>query len=133
MFRFEFDATNQIFRVRFQGRVTDEELKTCYGRIGEQAAGMDLRAAVIDFSDVSSFEVSPTTIRKLADSPPALSNPSVPRCIVAPPVYIFGLSRIFELQGERTRPNLYVVRSSTEVWALLCISEPQFRPIAERS
>jgi len=36
---------------------------------------------------------------------------------------------MFEFEGESTRPNLHVVRSRREVWAILGIDEPQFEPL----
>jgi formylglycine-generating enzyme required for sulfatase activity len=40
-----------------------------------------------------------------------------------------GIARMFELEGEQTRPNLHVVRSAKDVWAILGIREPQFEPL----
>jgi hypothetical protein len=82
-----------------------------------------------DMSAVTSLEVSPDTIRELANLPPALSDSSRPRCIIASSPKIFGMARMFELQGQHTRPNLHVVRTQKEAWAILGVSNPKFEPI----
>lgn len=129
MFQFEFDPINRILRCRFEGLVTDGELIDYYRLAERFALIMDPRAGVADFVAVTRFEVSPTTIRRLAESPPAISDPNVPRFVVAPSHPAFGLSRLFELIGEATRPNLYVVRAPEQVWMILNIQEPRFEAI----
>jgi hypothetical protein len=87
------------------------------------------RAGILDMSAVTSFEVSPQTVRELAKSPPAMPDPSRPRFVVAASPQIFGMARMFELQGQATRPNLHVVRTQEEVWAVLGVRQPKFKPI----
>ena len=128
-YEFDFDSTNRILRCRFEGRVTDEALKEFFSLATDYATRIDPRGAVADLSAVTSFEVSPQTIRELAKSAPALRNPDRPRCIVAPSPQIFGLVRMFEIAGEATRPNLHVVRTIEEAWAILDVQSPQFLPL----
>jgi hypothetical protein len=80
-------------------------------------------------SCVTSLEVSPQTIRELANLPPAIADSSQPRCIIAASSQIYGMARMFELQGQETRPNLHVVRTQQEAWAILGVSKPKFEPI----
>lgn len=89
------------------------------------------RGSFTDFSGVSSFEVSPEAIRALAARAPADPLASRPRAIVAPTAQIFGLARMFELSGDATRPNLHVVRTTREAYALLGVTEPHFEPIEQ--
>ncbi len=49
--------------------------------------------------------------------------------IVAPGDLVYGLSRMFAVLGEETRPNLRVVRTMQEAYSLLEIVSPQFSPI----
>jgi hypothetical protein len=39
---------------------------------------------------------------------------------------MFGMARMFELEGGETRPNLHVVRSEREAFAILGIIKPKF-------
>jgi hypothetical protein len=131
-YHFEFDATNRILRCRFDGRVTDEALKECYRLAAEYVAQADPRAAIIDLSAVTSFEVSAETIRELARSAPVMPDPIRPRCVVAPSPKIFGLMRMFEIEGEVTHPNLHVVRTPEEAWAILGVQGSKFKPLLRK-
>ena len=131
-YEFDFDPTNRILRCRFEGRVTDKALKEFFRLATEYAAQVDPRGAVADLSGVTSFEVSPQTIRELAKAAPALSNPDRPRCVVAPSPQVFGMVRMFEIAGEATRPNLHVVRIIEEAWDILDVQSPQFGPLPEK-
>jgi hypothetical protein len=51
------------------------------------------------------------------------------RCVVAPSDKVFGLARMFELQGEGIRANLHVVRTMKEALAILGVQEPKFDPV----
>jgi hypothetical protein len=130
-YQFEFDETNRILRCRFDGRVTDEDLKESYRLAAEYMAQTDPRAAITDLSAVTSFEVSPETIRELAKSAP-LPDPNRPRCIVAPSSNVFGMARMFEIEGEVTRPNLHVVRTLEEAWAILGVQGLTFEPLIRK-
>lgn len=128
-YQFEFDPTNRILRCRFEGHVTDKDLKEYYRAASMHIAKIDPRSAIMDMSAVTTSEISSQTVRELASLPPNLPEPSLPRFIVAPSPPIFGFARMFELEGEHTRPNLHTVRNSKEVWAILGIEEPKFQPI----
>ena len=123
---FEFDSDNQIARCRFEGRVTDEELKKSCEEIEEYNALTDPLACITDLSAVTSFEVSPRTILELAMSAPHSPESSRLRVIIATAPQIFGMARMFEIKGEYTRPNVHVVRSQEEASAILAISQPRF-------
>jgi len=126
---FEFDSADRILRCQFEGKITDADLKEYYRAVGKYVKLTNACAGVLDMSAVTSLEVSPDTIRELANLPPALSDSSRPRCIIASSPKIFGMARMFELQGQHTRPNLHVVRTQKEAWAILGVSNPEFEPI----
>ncbi|MGB8540142.1 MAG: hypothetical protein WCD49_00765 [Candidatus Acidiferrales bacterium] len=125
-YHFGFDSANRILLARFEGKVTDADLKEYYRMAERYVMATNPSAGVLDMSAVSSLEVSPQTIRELASLPPAFSDPHQPRCIIAPSPKIFGMARMFELQGQHTRPNLHVVRTAKEAWAILGVSKPKF-------
>jgi hypothetical protein len=129
---FDFDPLNRLLRCKFSATVTDVEVKTCYAELGDLAKSLEPNGGVVDLSDVTSFEVSVKTVRELARREPAIPNPSRSRIIAAVSPHIFGLARIFELEGETTRPNLHVVHTEREAWAILGVKEPRFEPIPVR-
>src|SRR5580700_5455107 len=128
-YHFDFDSTHRILRCRFEGRVTDEELKEYYLAAGRYVALTDATFGITDCSGVESFDVSPKTIRELANLPPIMTEQSSIRCVVAPSDKVFGLARMFELQGEGTRANLHVVRTMKEALAILGVQAPEFGPV----
>ncbi|HYL65026.1 MAG TPA: hypothetical protein VE077_20625 [Candidatus Methylomirabilis sp.] len=131
-YQFDFDPTNGIVRCRFEGSVTDEEIKNYYRDSARVYASTDgLVSALTDFSSVTSFDVSGQTMLDLASSTPALPDPEKVRVIVAPTPVAYGLSRMFEIAGERTRPNLHVVKTEREAWAILGVWEPKFEPLQQ--
>ncbi len=83
----------------------------------------------MDLSGITGIDVSPDTIRELAFSPPVMPNPEAPRFVIAAMPKAFGLARMFELEGQHTRPNLHVVRTLDDACAILGISNFHFEPI----
>jgi len=131
-FVFDFDPTHQILRSIFSGRVSDEDLLN-HQRVGLLlVTSLDPRFAMIDFSAADPFEVTSDGMRKLAKLPPAMPKVDRPRVIIAPTDHAFGMARIFEIEGEVTRPNLHVVRSAKEAFAIFGVemAEVRFGPIS---
>jgi hypothetical protein len=128
-YHFDFDSKHRILRCRFEGRVTDEELKEYYLAAGRYVALTGATFGITDFSAADSVEVSPKTVRELASLPPVITDQDRIRCVVAPSDKVFGLARMFELQGEGTRANLHVVRTMKEALAILGVQEPKFDPV----
>jgi hypothetical protein len=128
-YQIDFDATNRILRARFIGAVTDDDLKNVYRFGEEQAARFDPLSGIIDFTDVTAVAFSPQTIRDLARTKPIMPDPSRPVILVAPTPDLFGMARMFELQGAESRPNLQVVHTAEEAYRILDVRDPQFAPI----
>ena len=128
-YTFDFDLTQGILRCRLHGRITDEVLKEFF-RIGAQhAIRTHPIAGVVDLSEVTSFEVSAPVIEKLAKSTPVLPNPNLRRVVIAPSPEIYGMMRMFEIEGEATRPGIHVVHTEQEAWAILSVEKPRFYPL----
>jgi hypothetical protein len=128
-YRFDFDSTHRILRCRFEGRVTDDELKEYYLAAGRLVAVKDPKLGITDFTAADSVDVSPQTVRELASLPPVMTDQNRIRCVVAPSDKVFGLARMFELQDEGIRANLHVVRTMKEALAILGVQEPKFDPV----
>jgi hypothetical protein len=129
-FWFEFDPGNKVLMVRVEGRLTDQLLAEVLLAIRKYSTAMQPRAGIVNFSAVTEVEISSGVIRELARQEPVMLDASRPRVIVAPGEVMFGLSRMFQLAGERTRPLLDVVRTLDEALALLGVVSPQFEPLA---
>ncbi|SRR6266852_3589574 len=128
-YRFEFDSENRLLRGKFEGLVTDQIITEFYANAGEYVARTLPRAAIIDFSAVTSLVVASSTMFILARSTPVLEDDKTIRVIIAPGQQAFGISRIFQILGESTRPSLRLVRSQEEAFAMLGIQDPRFEPV----
>lgn len=83
-----------------------------------------------DFSEVTSVEVASQTVRELAKASP-LAPDSFLRIVVAPQSVVFGLTRMFEMLGDRTRDRVHIVRSASEANRLLGVDTLEFRAVLE--
>jgi hypothetical protein len=129
-YRFELDPVNKILLFRFEGQLTDEALADAYRAIRKYWTATDASVGFWDFSAVTHFAVSSESIRRLAREEPAMGDANTrPRFIIVPATVGFGLSRMFQLIGEPTRPLLSVVRTLDEALAALNIRSPHFEPL----
>ena len=129
-FHFEFDSSNKILMIRFEGRVTDDMMEPYYLVAGPKiVASLEFAGSITDFTDVTSMELSPAMVRSLAWLKPLDMERERPRIIVAPASHAYGLARMFALHGEETRPSLHVVRSMAQAYAVLGLAQCEFKPI----
>jgi hypothetical protein len=128
-YRFDHDAAHGILRLRYIGQISDELIKKAYKATPAAVMKTNPRGMIIDLSEVTKFDVSPQTIHELAEYQPTVKDPSVPRIIVAPTPYLFGMSRMFQILGESKRPMLQVLSSADEAYAQLDIAKPEFKPL----
>ena len=127
--QFQFDPASRLLLCQIEGVVTDESIREFYRDVGRYVEKIQPSAGIVDFTGVTSFRVSAATIRELAESPPPMKDPKLPRFLVAPADHVFAMARMFELQGDKTRPLLQVVRTLAEAYALLDIRDPQLEPV----
>jgi hypothetical protein len=125
----EFDAKNNILRGTVSGRMTGAILLELYESATTYIAGHPPCRGILDLSAVTDFEVSGEAIRRVAGSPPAIP-PGYMRVLVVPQIFIYGLARMFQILGEKTRPELQVVRTLDEAYHLLGVDDPEFRPVS---
>jgi hypothetical protein len=129
-YRFEFDAANELLVCRFEGQLTDELLADAYRAVRKYSTVTGARAGIWDLSLVDEFAVSSDFIRQLAKQEPAMGDASNrPGVIVASDTVGFGLSRMFQLIGEQSRPLLHVVRTFNQALAELDVRSPDFQPL----
>lgn len=130
-YSFEYNRAEGILRCRLSGDVTDDVLKDFFRAGGSCAARMQPSAGVVDLSAVTSFDVSCRTIEELARAKPAVDDPQLKRIVIAASPDTFGMMRMFEIEAEKNRPDIHVVRSEREAWAILAVQSPNFRPFEQ--
>ena len=126
----DFDARNTILRVTFEGHLTDEVAFDCSKALNGLAASYPPCNGIVDLSNVTQYDVSPYGIRRLATMPQPPSSPVRMLVIVAPKDHAYGMSRMFQIHTESTRPNQRVVRSMEEAFELLGVDSAEFIPLA---
>jgi hypothetical protein len=125
-FFLEFDEVNNTVRLTFQNTLTTEDING--GAYSALRAFVESRPdckGIADFSQVTSVDVASRIIQSRARLPPAMPNGKM-FVIVAPDDHLFGLSRMFSLHAESTRPHIHVVRSMDQAYRLLGIESPNF-------
>lgn len=125
----DFDAKNNILRGTLEGRMTGAILLELYAGATKYVASHPPCRAILDFTRVTDFEVSSEAIRQVAASP-GVVPPGYMRVLVVPQVFIYGLARMFQILGEKTRPELQVVRTMDEAYRLLGVELPEFHPLS---
>lgn len=125
----EFDERNFVIRWKLDGEVTDELFAEYVRLSAATIPTLPAKALILDLTGASSFKVSAAALRELASKVPTLPG-RFPRVIVARSDLTYGLSRMFAILSEEKRPNLHVVRTMEEAYALLKMRSPEFRPIS---
>jgi hypothetical protein len=124
----DFDAKNNILRGSIEGRMTGALLLEFYAAAAKYMATHPPCRGILDFTGVSEFEVSSHAIREVAAAAPAFPDGYM-RVLVIPRDYIYGLARMFQILGEKARPDLQVVRAMDEAYRLLQVESPEFHPV----
>ncbi len=128
-YTFDFDVTHRILRCRLDGEVDDAALNDFFRTGARYALRTRPGAGVVDLSEVTSFEATAEAVHQVAQSKPVIPDPNLRRVVIAPSPETYGMMRMFEIQGEERRPNLYVVHTEGEAWAILGVHQPHFEPI----
>ncbi len=126
--RFESDGPNKLSLIRVEGRVTDDSLAELYEANRTHSAATDAHAAIVDLSLVSKIEASSASVRRLASRNSAAAGAKHLCIIVASGDHAFGLCRMFQILGEKTRPLLQIVHTMEEAFAAVGIPSPHFGP-----
>jgi hypothetical protein len=129
-FVLSFDAKNAVFRIAFEGRLTDADLFAGYAAVSAYVALHPPSASIVDYSGVTSNELSIKAVRDLVRSPRAMPKGFL-RINVAPRDGIYGLARMFQILSEEGRPELRVVRTMDEARSLLGVESLEFLPVGQ--
>ena|SRR5579871_639872 len=124
-YHFEFDSQNAVLLAVVYGRIDDTEMQELYFGMRKRKDEDHALTGVIDFTEVTDFDVRSETIRGLANMPPNFEDPTI-RAAVAPTDFLFGIARMFQAHGAATRKQLYIVRTLNEALVLLGVESPQF-------
>jgi hypothetical protein len=125
----DFDTKNGILRATLEGLVTDELLLECYACVRNYFATHPPCRGILFFSNTK-FEVSSNVVKRLASAASAFPTGFM-RVFVTPTDVVDGMARMFQMLGEKTRPDLHIVRTLGEAYQLLQVESPEFGPVPE--
>jgi hypothetical protein len=125
----DFDARDGILRATLEGLVTDELLLECYATVANYYATHPPCRGILVFSNTK-FEVSSNVVKRLASAASAFPTGFM-RVFVTPTDVVYGMARMFQMLGEKTRPDLHIVRTLEEAYRLLQVESPEFGPVPE--
>jgi hypothetical protein len=128
--RVEFDQSNKILLLHFEGALLDDSVAEFYRAIQKHWTTTGACMGIVDFSSVTEFALSGKLIIQMAQQEPCIPDgTSRPRVIVAPKPHVFGHARMYQILVERTRPALSVVHTLDEAFAELDVQSPHFEPL----
>ena len=124
------DETHRVLYTRFEGVLTDEVLVSRYRQAQEWNAVHRYQSCISDFCEIASLKVTTQVVRQIAELPPVVPNEIRHTVVVvAPEDGVYGLARMFEVLGSRTRNTLYVVRTMAEAYRLVGVESLALRPV----
>lgn len=104
-YAFEFDSGSRILRGRLEGRVTDADLRNYCHDFTARITLTEPLVGITDLAEISTFEVSRQTILDLAALQPVIAGHEPMRIIIATAPHVFGMARMFELEGRSVHPT----------------------------
>jgi len=125
-----FNQPHGVLLVRFHGVVTDEVLLERFEVVRAWLGSHGHCSSISDFSEASSFEVTSKAVTQLAASKPLVPDGFL-RIVVAPQDEAFGMTRMFEALGSKTRNHVHVVRTHAEAFLLIGVESLEFQPLLE--
>ena len=130
-YHFEFETQHRILRACLEGVIGDEEVHRFRAEMAGLVAEGRPSGCIVDLSDMQKYDISSASIRVLGKSSPAVPGITIPVIVVAPAAHMFGLTRMFQITSEETRPWLRVVKSCDEAYKSLRVTAPRFVPLPE--
>ena len=110
---YKIDPNQKVVVVTFAGEIGDADLMSI-GRTTKSHPLFDPTfSEIVDFSAVTGGNVSTGALQALARHESIYDRASK-HVVIAPQPHVFGLSRMFQVYAEATRPNTMVVHSLDE-------------------
>ncbi len=124
----QYDAANKVLLSTFEGDLTEAAAVEFYEAFEKELVASDARASICDLTFVTDFAVSSGFLRNLARRQPIMLEAARPHILVAPTMAVYGMMRMYQIEGEQARPHLQVVRTIDDALSLLGVRDPRFEP-----
>ena len=116
------DAAQRVVIVTFAGEISDADLMGIGSGTKAHPLFDPSFAEIVDFSAVTGGSVSTFAVQTLARRTSIYESGSK-HVVIAPQPHVFGLTRMFQVLAEKTRPNMVVVHTRDE--ACKCLGLPR--------
>jgi hypothetical protein len=116
----EINTSARTVHSKFSGAINESEMHAVVPHLAQRSDFDPTFSHIIDFSAVTTANVSTNFIRFLAQEKP-LFHRDARQIVVAPQAHMFALARMAQILRERQLPNIQVVRSVHEACAVLGI------------
>ncbi len=126
----QYERRRHILLIRFEGVVTDEVLLEGYRRVRRWFDLHGLCGNISEFTAVTDFNITGSSIRFLASNSPLVPEGFV-RIIVAPRDDVYGMARMFEMQGSAMGNRVDIVRDFQDALKLAGLDQPEFETVTE--
>ena len=110
---YTIDASQKVVVVTFRGEIGDAVLANIGPATNSHPLFDPNFSEIVDFSAVTGGNVSTGALQALARHESIYDRASK-HVVIAPQPHVFGLSRMFQVYAEATRPNTMVVHSLDE-------------------
>lgn len=107
------DVSQRLVLSTFSGELTDADVVGAASLIRSHPDFDPGFSEILDYSGVTAASVSTSVVQELSRRE-SLYNLASVHAIIAPQDVIFGLARMAQVFGEKTKPNVVVVRSMEE-------------------
>ena len=108
--RLSIDVNQKVVTVTFAGEITDTDLAEIGALTRSHPLFDPSFSEIVDFSTVTGGNISKFALQTLAQGTSVYDRASK-HVVVAPQPQVFGLTRMFQVYAEETRPNLVVVHT----------------------
>lgn len=107
---YTIDTNQKVVIVTFRGEIGDADLMNIGPTTKSHPLFDPSFSEIVDFSAVTGGNVSTGALQALARHESIYDRASK-HVVIAPQPHVFGLSRMFQVYAEATRPNTVVVHS----------------------
>lgn len=111
--QFTVDPVQQVVIVTFAGEINDADLIGIASGTKSHPLFDPHFSEIVDFSSVTGGNVSTFALQTLARRT-SIYERAAKHVVIAPQPHVFGLSRMFQVFAEETRPNTVVVHTLDE-------------------
>lgn len=123
----EFDSASGVVRLQWSGDVTLGLLELEHRKFRERANLDEIKALLVDFTDVQHVRLSNTDITFFSQGESPFP-PGFPRVFVAGRDFHYGMLRMYEMLAGARRAGTTVARSLAEAYEVLQLKDPKFEP-----